>query len=92
MAIEGRNKTVESIKAEANYGFQFESVGDVRFFKGQWMVNGVPVDTILSAMVKGFNGTAAVQFFVVPVVTDYTVADDTLVQGDFTNAPVPAMK
>lgn len=90
MGIESRNNTVKVVMGEATYGFQFESLGDVRLFEGEWHLNGVPFNEIIGAMLKNFNGTAAVQIFVAPIATDYRVADNTLVQGDFSYRPVPA--
>ena len=91
MAIVGNNGVVASIMQNATYGFKFETVGDVRH-DGEWLANGVSFNEILSAMLKQFNGTAAVQIFVVPVATDYTVADNTLVQGEFSAAVARKVK
>jgi len=89
--IQGKNAVVQQILSGASYGFTFETIGDVRN-DGTWLINGVPFDEVISAMVKGFNGTAAVQILVAPVATDYAVADNTLVQGDFQAAVTRKVK
>lgn len=83
MAIEGRNEVVRLVLERANYGFCHEVIGDVRSEAGAWRINNVPLDETVSAMLKGFNGTAAVRIIVVPVEADYRVADNTLAQGKF---------
>lgn len=83
MAIEGRNEVVELVIERANYGFVHEVLGDVRSENGQWRINNVPLDETITAMLKGYNGTAAVRLVVVPIETDYRVADNTLTQGKF---------
>jgi hypothetical protein len=83
MAVVGTNATVKRELEAANYGFVHEVVGDVRLdANGHWRINGVPMDATMSALCKGFNGTAAVQIIVVPIVSSFVVADNTLVQAD----------
>jgi hypothetical protein len=80
MAVQGRNPTVEYILQNTTYGFTYEGIGDLREYAGEWRFSSVPINDILSAILKNYNGAAAVRILVAPVPHDYVVADNTVGQ------------
>ncbi len=83
MAVQGTNVDVGNILERATYGFKYEVIGDVRSNDhGEWRINGVPVNDSFGAIMKKFNGTAAVRILIAPVTSDFIAADNTLVQAE----------
>ena len=80
MALTGRNPTVELILANTSYGFIYEGIGDLREVGGEWRLSAVPIDDMLTAILKGYNGAAAVRILIAPITHDFVAADNTLGQ------------
>ena len=80
MALTGRNPVVELVLANTSYGFIYEGIGDLREVGGDWRLSAVPIDDMLTAILKGYNGAAAVRILIAPITHDFVAADNTLGQ------------
>ena len=80
MALTGRNPTVELVLASASYGFAYEGIGDLREVGGEWRLSAVPINEMLTAILKGYNGAAAIRILIAPISHDFMAADNTLGQ------------